>query len=50
LRQPEGEEWLIPADDDLLILNLSEENTRILQNLSPENLGYLIVFFIIGSV
>ncbi|QNF31557.1 hypothetical protein HUW51_02005 [Adhaeribacter swui] len=43
LREPTGAEWLVPEDDDLLIVHLSEEHTQILKNLSPENLGYLVL-------
>jgi hypothetical protein len=42
LREPAGEKWLIPEDDDVLAINLSEKNALLLQSLSPDKLGYLL--------
>jgi hypothetical protein len=42
LREEEGDGWIIPSDDDILVLNLSAESVNILMSLSSENPGYLI--------
>ncbi len=41
LREPAGEKWLIPEDDDLLDINLTLKTALLLKSLSPNNLGYL---------
>jgi hypothetical protein len=42
IREPAGEEWLMPDDDDLLDINLSEKNALLLKSLNPAKLGYLL--------
>ncbi|MBD2753845.1 GNAT family N-acetyltransferase [Spirosoma validum] len=42
LREPDKDEWLVPADDDILAINLSERNVNLLNSLNPEKLGYLV--------
>lgn len=38
----ENDEWIDSDDDDILILNASEENINILQNLNEQNKAILI--------
>ncbi|WP_207434180.1 GNAT family N-acetyltransferase [Sabulibacter ruber] len=42
LREMESDQWVVPTDDDILVLNLSSEKLEALRNLNEDNLGYLI--------
>lgn len=42
LWEPDNGNWLIPTDDDILAINLSEHGINLLNSLSPEKPGYLV--------
>lgn len=42
LREPDNGDWLIPTDDDILAINLSEHGINLLNSLNPEKPGYLV--------
>ncbi|RDC62181.1 N-acetyltransferase [Adhaeribacter pallidiroseus] len=42
LREPAGEQWLVPEDDDLLAVNLSASHTFLFKSLNFKKLGFLL--------
>lgn len=43
LREKKEDRWIMPDDDDILSINLGENTLKLLQRLSPANLGFLVV-------
>jgi hypothetical protein len=43
-REPMGSLWAISDDDDVLDINLSPQNLRILESLNAKNLAYLVPY------